>query len=125
MLAPLLLTVLLSAAPALAASKYVPQKSTCPSETLVRAASGLSDDEETYRVSRKAVADVALKSWLASTNSGFGTSGELPTVPLFHVLAMNQSADTERLRLLLVEEDTDLCYRERVLFKLSIVETAT
>ncbi|KAF8857702.1 lysophospholipase [Acephala macrosclerotiorum] len=78
----LLLMVLLSAGPALAASSYVPQKSTCPSETLVRAASGLSDEEDTYRVARKAVADISLKSWLISTNSGFGTSGELPTVAI-------------------------------------------
>lgn len=87
MLAALLLTVLLSTAPARAASGYAPQKSTCPSESLVRAASGLSDEEETYRTARKAVADVALKSWLTSANSGFGASGELPTVRFWRLLA--------------------------------------
>lgn len=58
---------------------YVPQKEICPTSSIVRAASGLSDEEETYSVARKAVADVALKSWLEKTDSGFGT-GSLPTV---------------------------------------------
>jgi lysophospholipase len=58
---------------------YAPIKTTCPSTPLVRAASGLSDNEETYRVARKAVADQALKTWLTETDSGFGTA-ELPTV---------------------------------------------
>jgi lysophospholipase len=64
-----------------AVSTYAPNSVTCPSSALVRAASGLSTSEESYRVARKAVADVALKSWLTKTNSGFGTD-ELPTVCL-------------------------------------------
>ncbi len=60
-------------------ANYAPKSTTCPSISLVRDATGLSDDEETYRVARKAIADEALKSWLIKTNSGFGTD-ELPTV---------------------------------------------
>jgi len=77
MLAPLLLSLLLSASSVF--STYVPQSAICPTTPLVRPANGLSDDEEAYRVARKAVADESLKSWLAKTNSGFGTD-ELPTV---------------------------------------------
>ncbi|TVY30354.1 Lysophospholipase [Lachnellula hyalina] len=76
----LLSTVLVPAALA-DSSSYVPISATCPSESLVRAASGLSTNEEAYRVSRKAVADEALKSWLAETNSEFNTD-ELPTIAL-------------------------------------------
>jgi lysophospholipase len=79
MIAPLILSLLLSAAPAIAANAYAPVSATCPTTPLVRAASGLSDGEEAYRVARKAVADVALKAWLVKTNSAFGT-GNLPTV---------------------------------------------
>jgi len=78
----LLSTVLVPAALA-DSSSYVPISATCPSESLVRAASGLSTNEEAYRVSRKAVADEALKSWLAETNSEFNTD-ELPTVCKLH-----------------------------------------
>jgi lysophospholipase len=81
MLALLVLSLLLSAAPVL--SSYVPQSATCPTASLVRPANGLSDEEETYRVARKAIADQALAAWLTKTNSGFGTA-ELPTVR-FHV----------------------------------------
>jgi lysophospholipase len=77
MLAALLFSVLLAVTPALAT--YAPQKETCPTSSIMRAADGLSDEEETYRVARKAVADGALKSWLTKTDSGFGT-GNLPTV---------------------------------------------
>jgi lysophospholipase len=75
-IAPLLLSLLLSTA---SAASYDPVSAPCPSESLVRDASGLSDNEEAYRVARKAVADQALKTWLTKTNSGFGTA-ELPTV---------------------------------------------
>ena len=77
MLAPLLLFLLLAVVPVL--STYAPLPAICPETSLVRAATGLSDEEETYRVARKAVADAALKTWLISTNSAFGTA-ELPTV---------------------------------------------
>lgn len=77
MLSSLFLSLLLSTASA--ADLYAPRKTTCPSTPLVRAASGLSDNEETYRVARKAVADQALKTWLTKTDPGFGTA-ELPTV---------------------------------------------
>lgn len=44
-------------------ASYAPISETCPpGQSLVRPANGLSDNEESYRVSRKAVADVALKS---------------------------------------------------------------
>lgn len=59
---------------------YVPQPAACPSESLVRPAIGLSDDEETYRVARKGVADENLRAWLEKTSADFGTGGELPTV---------------------------------------------
>lgn len=78
MLFPALLSLFLVAAPVLAS--YTPQSTACPTIPLVRAALGLSDDEETYRVARKAVADGALKSWLYDLDPGFGTAGELPTV---------------------------------------------
>lgn len=79
MIAQLILSLLLSSVPALAANAYAPVVAACPTTALVRAASGLSDGEEAYRVARKAVADVSLKAWLAKTSSAFGT-GNLPTV---------------------------------------------
>ncbi|XMA14846.1 hypothetical protein WAI453_007637 [Rhynchosporium graminicola] len=60
---------------------YVPVKGPCPAKPLVRPANGISDDEETFRVARKAVADEALKKWLLKTNSAFGTT-DLPTVAM-------------------------------------------
>ncbi|KAK2629599.1 hypothetical protein QTJ16_000419 [Diplocarpon rosae] len=57
---------------------YTPQVATCPTTSLVRAADGLSDNEELFRAARKALADEALKLWLARTDSAFDT-GELPT----------------------------------------------
>lgn len=77
MILPAILSLLVSST---VASLYDPNAVACPSTSLVRDATGLSDNEEIYRVSRKATADLALKAWLAKTNSGFGTSGELPTV---------------------------------------------
>lgn len=62
-----------------AVADYVPVKGACPTTSLVRPADGISDDEETFRVARKAVADQALRKWLLKTNSAFGTA-ELPTV---------------------------------------------
>ena len=83
MIAPIVLSLLLSTASAAPAwgdgPSYTPSSANCPSEPLVRAASGLSDNEEAYRVARKAVADEALTTWLTKTNSGFGIA-ELPTV---------------------------------------------
>jgi lysophospholipase len=89
MIAPFLISLLLSAAPAF--GTYAPQTAACPTTSLVRAATGLSDSEESYRVARKAKADVALKSWLTKTNSGFGTA-ELPTV------SAKMFKDEERLK---------------------------
>ena len=61
-------------------SAYVPYPVICPSTPLVRPAAGLSSEENTYRVSRKVKADVALGQWLQKTNLGFGIGGTLPTV---------------------------------------------
>lgn len=63
-------------------SSYAPVPTTCPSSSLVRIATGLSDNEEAYRVARKAKADVALAAWLDKTNPGFDTNCGLPTVAL-------------------------------------------
>lgn len=61
---------------------YAPISTPCPSTSLVRTATGLSDEEEAYRTARKAKADGALVDWLLKTNCGFDTSGELPAVAL-------------------------------------------
>ncbi|KAF7867241.1 hypothetical protein EAF04_005324 [Stromatinia cepivora] len=83
MIRPISLLVGLLAGEAIGAS-YAPTSVTCPSgQSLVRPAAGLSDNEESYRVARKAVADAALKTWLTKTNSGFGTDN-LPTIALTH-----------------------------------------
>ncbi|KAL2065664.1 hypothetical protein VTL71DRAFT_3334 [Oculimacula yallundae] len=78
MIAQLLLSFLLVIQ---AVADYVPTRGTCPTQSLVRPADGISDDEETFRVARKAVADKALKTWLLKTNPAFGTAN-LPTVAL-------------------------------------------
>jgi lysophospholipase len=67
----LVLAFLLTTAGAL--TTYAPLPAFCPAGSLVSPARGLSDDEETYRVGRKAVADVALKAWLSKANSEFST----------------------------------------------------
>ncbi|KAJ9294824.1 hypothetical protein DTO271G3_6386 [Paecilomyces variotii] len=46
---------------------YAPFPTTCPSTALVRPATGLSDDESSFRTERKQVADEALKAWLSRT----------------------------------------------------------
>jgi lysophospholipase len=52
-------------------STYAPTLTACPTTSLVRSASiGLSDSEETYRVSRKAKADAALEAWLRRIDPG-------------------------------------------------------
>jgi len=79
------ITVVAALATALSgvSASYAPVPATCPSTSLVRVSStDLSSSEESYRVARKAIADKALKSWLAKTNSGFSTSCEMPTVAL-------------------------------------------
>jgi lysophospholipase len=75
MFAPLLLSFLLVTTQVLAT--YVPQSAICPTTSLVRPANGLSDNEEAYRVTRKAIADQALKAWLHKTNSGFSTTDQI------------------------------------------------
>lgn len=79
MVSLLLLSLFSCAAQALLS--YAPLPAICPSGSLVRPASGLSPDEEAYRLARKVIADEALASWLTKTNPGFGTA-ELPTVCL-------------------------------------------
>ncbi|KAK7740791.1 Lysophospholipase 1 [Cytospora paraplurivora] len=66
---------------ALAASAYIPETAACPSNTLVRSASGISDSEATWITSRKAVADAALEAWLATALPSVDTSS-LPTLAL-------------------------------------------
>tara|TARA_R110002060_G_scaffold14674_4_gene20585 strand:+ start:172 stop:1839 length:1668 start_codon:yes stop_codon:yes gene_type:complete len=66
-------------------STYAPVSTSCPTTPLVRStASGLSDGEETYRVVRKAKADLALAFWLLKTNPSFITAleWEMPTIAL-------------------------------------------
>ncbi|POS78470.1 hypothetical protein DHEL01_v203143 [Diaporthe helianthi] len=66
---------------ALAASAYAPASATCPQGSLVRSADGISDSEADWAVGRKAVADVALKSWLETALPGCVKSN-LPTLAL-------------------------------------------
>lgn len=74
---------LLSLAPAaaLAASSYTPEYTTCPDDTLVRAADGISESEASFIASRKEDADSALKAWLATALPSVDTSS-LPTIAL-------------------------------------------
>ena len=71
-------------------SSYAPVPAVCPNRSLVRAATGLADEEEKYRVARKAVADVHLRAWLTETNCEFETA-ELPTVRFFPICQMSPS----------------------------------
>jgi lysophospholipase len=63
-------------------ASYAPVSTSCPSTSLIRIATGLSDEEVAYRTARKAKADVALAAWLDKTSCEFDTSGEMPTVAL-------------------------------------------
>jgi lysophospholipase len=67
---------LLSAASPVArqSSPYAPRQATCPSEQLVRQATGISTDESDYINQRYAKASQALETWLASIDSGFASS---------------------------------------------------
>lgn len=78
---PLLLTLAPAGAAAYVASQYAPEYVTCPSETLVRSADGISSSEEAYTSYRKANADTALESWLATALPDVDTSS-LPTMAL-------------------------------------------
>lgn len=77
----LLLTLAPAGAFAYVASQYAPEYVTCPAETLVRSADGISSSEEAYAASRKANADTALQSWLADALPGVDCAS-LPTVAL-------------------------------------------
>lgn len=81
MMRSLLLTLAPAAALAYVPSQYAPEYVTCPSETLVRSADGISSSEDAYSASRKANADVALKSWLGK-NLPLVDSSSLPTIAL-------------------------------------------
>jgi lysophospholipase len=96
MLATFLLSFLLLATPIF--STYIPQSATCPTTPLVRPANGLSDDEETYRISRKAVADESLKAWLTKTNFEFGVAN-LPTEALHLMRGMTDISNVEQVAL--------------------------
>ncbi|RDW63482.1 hypothetical protein BP6252_11027 [Coleophoma cylindrospora] len=63
-------------------ASYAPVVTSCPTTPLVRAASGLASNEETYRLARKTKADASLAAWLSKTNSDFNVSGDLPTIAL-------------------------------------------
>ncbi|KAK0113324.1 hypothetical protein ONS95_013580 [Cadophora gregata] len=68
-----------------ATSSYAPVATSCPTTPLVRStSSGLSDSEETYRVIRKAKADLALAAWLLKANPSFVNSldCDMPTIAL-------------------------------------------
>lgn len=71
------------AAQAFAASLYAPTNVACPSKCLIRrSAIQLSDAEESYRISRKAVADIALREWLIRLPAAFVLPTNLPTLAL-------------------------------------------
>ncbi|ROW10139.1 hypothetical protein VMCG_01835 [Cytospora schulzeri] len=76
-----LLFLSLAPASALAASSYTPVPEACPSSPLVRSADGMSDSEATWITGRKAVADAALETWLATALPTVDTSS-LPTLAL-------------------------------------------
>lgn len=76
-----LLTLTFAPALALALSLYAPAPASCPGSELVRSASGISSSEASYQASRKANADVALESWLATALPDVDTSS-LPTIAL-------------------------------------------
>lgn len=78
-----MLSLLLSLAPvgALAASAYAPTTAACPGTALVRSANGISSSEASYIASRKANADTALTSWLATALPSVDTAS-LPTLAL-------------------------------------------
>lgn len=76
-----LLTLALAPTVALAVSLYAPVPVSCPGTTLVRSASSISSSEASYLESRKANADNALESWLATALPDVDTSS-LPTIAL-------------------------------------------
>jgi lysophospholipase len=78
-------------------SSYAPLSGACPKEPLVRPASGLSDNEESYRIGRKVVADLALGDWLKKTNPRFSTKN-LPTV---NITSIDSQANANRLKVAL------------------------
>lgn len=106
-------------------SLYAPVSVTCPSTSLVRPANGLNSDEAAYKKARKAVADIALKKWLAKTHSGFCVDDiTLPTVKsLFQVIA--HFANRIRSDLQPVVVDIVLCCSEAVSSRVWTAETAT
>ncbi|KAL3443258.1 lysophospholipase [Aspergillus insuetus] len=66
-----------------AGSSYAPTTVTCPSIDFVRDASGLSVGEAEFISKRKAIADDALRKWLAKTSDEFDAVGtRLPTIGL-------------------------------------------
>lgn len=76
-----LLFLSLAPAGALAASAYTPVSEPCPSTALVRPADGISDSEANWITGRKAVADAALETWLATVLPTVDASS-LPTLAL-------------------------------------------
>ena len=75
-------TVIVTALISRGLAGYAPVSTSCPATSLVRVATGLSDEEEAYRTARKAKADVALGAWLDKISCDFDTTGEMPTVAL-------------------------------------------
>jgi lysophospholipase len=75
-------TVIVTALISRGLAGYAPVSTSCPTTSLVRVATGLSEEEEAYRTARKAKADVALGAWLDKISCDFDTTGEIPTVAL-------------------------------------------
>ncbi|KAF2768147.1 FabD/lysophospholipase-like protein [Teratosphaeria nubilosa] len=64
------------------AESYAPSKVPCPSQPLIRAATGLSSQEPAYIFAKKPKADFALRTWLNSMSANFSTNSTLPSLAL-------------------------------------------
>lgn len=116
-------TLLLLAGASAVAGQYAPVTGSCPSESLVRSGDGLSANETTYRTARKAKADTALTSWLATTDATFSTDN-LPTVSSPKIESPFTLAHYIRLVSPTVVADTDRSYSVVELFKVLMLVTA-
>ena len=62
-------------------SLYAPQWSDCPTNPLVRPATGVSENEQLYVDKRKRLATAALRNWLEGVDTSFDTT-KLPTLAM-------------------------------------------